>query len=63
MASPFSILKSVLNINHNCIHVTECEERNVVVHRYGEEYNQTQVFVHVRPYKRMQDLCPICSVC
>ena len=60
MASPLTILKSVLNINHNCIHVTDCEERSVLVHRFGEEYNQTQIFVHVRPYKRCQSLCPVC---
>lgn len=60
MASPLSILKSVLNINHNCIHVTECEERSVIVNRFGEQYNQTQIFVHVRPYKRLQNVCPIC---
>ena len=27
MASPLTILKSVLNLNHNCMHVTDCEEK------------------------------------
>ena len=60
MASPLTILKTVLNLNHNCMHVTDCEESTVTVHRFGEEFEQTQIMVHARPYKRVQNLCPIC---
>ena len=61
MASPLSILKTVLNLNHNCMHVTECEERTVTIHRFGETIKQTQVFVHARPFKRVQSLCLVCK--
>ena len=61
MASPLSILKTVLNLNHNCMHVTECEERTVTIHRFGETIEQTQVFVHARPFKRVQSLCLVCK--
>ncbi len=61
MASPLSILKNVLNINKNLIHVTDFEERTVSVHRLGETFEQKQVFVHARPYKRVQGLCPCCK--
>ena len=60
MASPLTILKTVLDFNHNCIHVTDCEARTVTVHRFGEEFGQTRIFVHVRPFKRVQSLCPVC---
>ena len=60
MASPLSILKSVLNLNHNRMHVTNCEQAEVTIHRYGEIHKQTRIYVHVRPYTRVQKLCPIC---
>lgn len=60
MASPLSILKSVLNLNRNCMHVTNCEQATVSVHRYGEIYEQTRIYIHARPYKRVQKLCPVC---
>jgi len=60
MASPLSILKSVLNLNHNRMHVTNCEQAEVTIHRYGETYEQTRIYVHVRPYTRVQKLCPVC---
>ena len=61
MASPLSILKTVLNINHNCMHVTNCEQSTVTIHRFGETYEQTQIYVHARPYERLQKCCPICK--
>ncbi len=60
MASPLTILKSVLNLNHNCMHVTDCEEKTVTVHRFGETFEQTRIYVHAKPFKRVQDLCPVC---
>lgn len=60
MASPLTILKTVLNLNHNRMHVTDYEETTVTVHRFGEEFEQTQIMVHARPYKRVQNLCPVC---
>ena len=60
MASPLSILKSVLNLNHNRMHVTNCEQAEVTIHRYGETHRQTRIYVHVRPYTRVQKLCPVC---
>lgn len=61
MASPLTILKSVLNLNHNRMHVTDCEERTVPVHRFGESYEQSRIYVHARPFKRVQNLCPVCG--
>lgn len=61
MASPLSILKTVLNLNHNRMHVTNCEQKTVTVHRFGETYEQTRVYVHARPYERVQKRCPVCG--
>ena len=60
MASPLSILKTVLNLNHNRMHVTSCETATVTVHRFGEAFEQTRIYVHARPYERFQKLCPVC---
>ena len=60
MASPLSILKSVLNLNHNYMHVSSLEEKTVTVHRSCETYEQSRIYVHARPYKKVQKLCPIC---
>ena len=60
MASPLSILKTVLNLNHNRMHVTSCEQAAVTIHRYGETLQQTRIYVHARPYERIQKLCPVC---
>ena len=60
MASPLSILKSVLNLNDNCMHVCNCEKELVSIHRFGEVYEQLEIHVHARPYKRVQGLCPVC---
>ena len=61
MASPLSILKSVLNLNHNRMHVTNCEKAEVTIHRYGETHRQTRIYVHARPYSRVRKLCPVCG--
>ena len=61
MASPLTILKSVLNLNHNCMHVTNCEVRTVTVRRFGETFEQTRIYVHARPFKRVQYRCPVCG--
>ena len=60
MASPLSILKTVLNLNHNRMHVTSCETATVTVHRFGETFEQTRIYVHAKPYERVQKLCPFC---
>ena len=60
MASPITILKNVLNLNHNFMHVESCEKTTVIVHHDGEIIEQTRIMVNARPYKRKQDLCPYC---
>ena len=60
MASPLTILKTSLNLNRNCMHVTGCEERSVAIHRFGEIFEQTRIYVHARPFKRVQRRCPVC---
>ena len=60
MVSPLSILKTVLNLNHNRMHVTSCDAAMVTVHRFSETYEQTRIYVHARPYERVQKLCPVC---
>ena len=49
MALPLSILKSVLNLNHNCMHVCNCEKVLVKVHRFGEVHEQLEIHVHAQP--------------
>ena len=60
MASPLSILKSVLNLNHNCMHVCNCEKVLVHAYHFGEAHEQLEIHVHAQPYKRIQGLCPVC---
>jgi transposase len=62
MASPLSLLKSVLNLNKNYMYVEEkdCEEVTVTVQKYKETYEQKQIHIHARPYKSKQCLCPKC---
>ena len=60
MASPLSILKAALNLNRNCMHICSCEKVTVKIHRFGEVYDQLEIHVYVRPYKRVQKLCPVC---
>ena len=60
MASPLTILKTVLNLNHNRMHVTDCEVTTVKIRRFGETFDQNRITVHARPYKRVQNLCPVC---
>lgn len=59
MALPISILKNVLNLN--LMHIEKCEEAVTTYHAYGEIYEQPSIFVHARPFKRSQCLCPICK--
>ena len=61
MASPLSILKTVLHLNHNRMHVISCEQKTVTVHRFGETCEQTRIYVHARPYKQAQRRCPVCG--
>lgn len=48
----------VLNLNHNRMHVTSCETATVTVHWFVETIEQTRIYVHARPYERVQKLCP-----
>jgi transposase len=43
------------------MHVTNCEQARVTVHRFGETYEQTRIYVHARPYERVQKRCPVCG--
>lgn len=60
MASMLSVLKTVLNLNHNRIHVNSCEITTATVQRYGEPFEQERIIVHARPYQRIRGLCPKC---
>lgn len=60
MASMLSVLKTVLNLNHNRMHVDNCEITTVTVHHYGEATEQERILVHAKPYKCIQCLCPKC---
>ena len=59
MALPITILKNVLNLN--LLHIEKCEEAITTYQAYGETYEQPSIFVHARPFKRSQCLCPICK--
>ena len=63
MASPLSILKDVLNLNKNFIHVAanDCEEVKVPIRYHDETFEQLQIHVHARPYKKKQNRCPVCG--
>lgn len=61
MASPLSVLKTVLNLNRNCMHVTSCEEVTALVQHYDEMHEQERIIVHARPYSRVQMKCPECG--
>ncbi len=60
MASSLSILKTVLNLNKNRMHVINCEEQTVTIQRFGECSEQKRILVHARPYKNVQFKCPKC---
>lgn len=60
MASLLSVLKTVLNLNHNRMHVNSCEITTATVQRYGDSFEQKRIIVHARPYQRVQCLCPKC---
>ena len=59
MALPISILKNVLDFKR--MHIKKCEEGITTYQAYGETYEQPSLFVHARPFKRSQCLCPICK--
>ena len=59
MASPLSILKTVINLKH--IHVESLECLKVPVTKFGQVAEQEHIIVHARPFKRKQCLCPICK--
>ncbi len=59
MALPTTILKNALNLN--LMHIEKCEEATTIYQAYGETYKQPSIFVHARPYKRSQCLCPVCK--
>ena len=58
MALPNTILKKILNIK--LTHIEKCEEAVTTLQAYGETYEQPSIYVHARPYKSSQFLCPIC---
>ena len=59
MALPISVLKNILNLN--LMHIEKCEEAITTYQAYGESYEQPSIFVHARPFRRKQCLCPICK--
>ena len=61
MAISGSILKSLLNLNHNQFRILEVEEKVVPIEKYGESFDQKQLHIHARPYKRDVRKCPVCG--
>ncbi len=61
MTLPISLLKNILNIQHNCIHITSCELETVNVHRFCEDFEELRIIVSGRPFRRVQKLCPYCK--
>lgn len=59
MASLLSVLKTVIKLNS--IHVNSYEIVQTAIHKYGEVYDQDQIFVHARPYRSKQRKCPVCG--
>ena len=51
MASIKSILKTTLNLNHKCTKILSCEEKVVEIQRFGETFDQLQIFAHCEPTK------------
>ena len=43
------------------MHIEKCVEGTTTYQAYGETYEQQSIFVHARPFKRSQCLCPICK--
>ena len=61
MASIKSILKTTLNLNHKCTKILSCEEKVVKIQRFGETFDQLQIFAHCEPYKKSGHRCPFCK--
>ena len=59
MALPITILKKTLDFNR--MHIEKAEMLSVPVRAYGEVFEQEQIFVWARPFKKSQCKCPICG--
>ena len=59
MALPISILKRTLDFK--LMHIEKAEMCPVKIHAFGEVFDQQQIFVWARPFKRIQCQCPICG--
>ena len=58
MASPLSVLKKVVPLNH--VHVEGWETVTRTVERFGEPHEVDVILVHARPFRRDQCRCPEC---
>jgi transposase len=58
MASPLSVLKTVIPLN--LVHVESWETVTRTIERYGEAFEVDEIRVHARPFRREQCRCPKC---
>ena len=61
MASAYSILKSVLNLNNNRIKICDYNVVETKISRFKESYLRKEIMVDAVPYKQEQKRCPICG--
>lgn len=59
MASGIRVMTKALDIKG--MHIDRISFTEGSVHHWGEEYSRAQIDLDVRPYKRMQQRCPLCG--
>lgn len=61
MVSLPSLLKKTLNFNTNCIHIEDADVVRKETQHSGRAFEQLQIVIKARPYKREQRRCPVCG--
>lgn len=59
MTMSTSVLKKILKLKHT--HIEKYYTETVSVQAYGETCEQTRIMVLAHPFKKKQNLCPICK--
>lgn len=59
MALSLSVLKNVLNLNSTVIESVEAVK--TTVKKYGEDFEEKEILVHARPYKKQRRRCIYCG--
>lgn len=54
-----SILKPIISLNNAVVETAEFQKREVT--RHGKSFKQTELRVHIRPFKSRQNRCPKCG--